>query len=161
MASSVENTTDPESYLRAEMITVFMNDREVDDTAFIRVERTDLLRHAGRPGLSDHEERHLPELRILVLAVAVAVDDDPLVVAELAPKGRGDQMLKRLQTLAASSHEHAAVLAFEIDARQVGGLLHARRQPEAHGPRQALEKPRNLCRERHVQPRRGLAAALG
>ena len=67
--------------------------------------------------------RHLPQLRVLVAAEAVAVDDDAVVVAKLLSERGRDQVLQRLQAFAAAPDQHAAVLALEIDARALGCLL--------------------------------------
>ena len=134
-------------YFFAAMMTVFMNaspmlsdvtvgilgDREVHDAAFVGIERSHLLRHAARSRLLGHEARHLPQLRVLVPAKAVAVDDDPVVVAELLPERGGHDVLQRLQPFAAAADEDAAVLSFEIDARAVGRLFDPGSERQAHG----------------------------
>src|SRR5262245_54980546 len=57
----------------------------VNDPSLVRVERAHLLRAvAARP--IGHEARHLPELGVLLPPVAVTVDHDAIVVAELLAK---------------------------------------------------------------------------
>ena len=121
-------------------MTVFMNaspmlsdvtvgifgDREMHDAALVRIERTHLLRHAARSRLVGHEVRHLSQLGVLVLPKPVAVDDDPVVVAELLPEGGRNHVLQRLQPFTAATDEHAAVLALEIDPRAFSRLLDVR-----------------------------------
>ena len=77
-------------------------DRQVNDAAFVGIERTHLLRRAAALGLFRDEARHLPQLRVLVPAEAVAVDHDALVVAELATERRGHEVLQRLEAFAAA-----------------------------------------------------------
>src|SRR5258708_5264167 len=81
----------------------------VADAPFVRVERAHFLGDPARQRLLGDEARHLPQLGVLVLPEAVAVDDDAIVVAELLAKSRGDNVLQCLQAFAAAAHEHAAV----------------------------------------------------
>ena len=87
------------------------------------IERSHLLRHPARTRLLCHEARHLFDLGVLVSAEAVAVDDDPVVVAKLASKCGGDHVLQGLQAFAAAANQHAAVLSLEVDARRLGRVL--------------------------------------
>src|SRR5262249_20645307 len=83
--------------------------RQVDDPALVGIQRSHFLWRATRLRLLGDEVRHLLELRILVASVVVAVDDDAIVFAKLAAEGGRDEMLKRLQPLAAAADENPAV----------------------------------------------------
>src|SRR6185436_4307264 len=102
-----------------------LRDREMHDPALVRVEGTHLLRHPARPRLFRDEMRHLPQLGVLVLAEAVAVDDDAVVVAQLLPERRGDDVLERREVLAAAADAHAPVFALDVDGRAAGCLFDA------------------------------------
>src|SRR5207253_1986446 len=121
-----------------------LGDREMHDAPLVRVERPHLLRHAARARLLRDELRHLPQLRVLLLAIAVAVDDDAIVVAELLAERRRDDVLQRLQAFAAAAHEHTAVLAIEVDARPFGSLLDVHRHRHPHRVDDVLHEPDDL-----------------
>ena len=141
MVSSVENMgRDCHLLLDCEMITVFMNASPMlsevapgsSAIAMCTMRRSYGLSGPISCGAPDdarllrHEPRHLPQLGVLVLAEAVAVDDDAVVVAELLAERGRHEVLQRLQAFAAAPDEHAAVLALEVDARALRRLLDAR-----------------------------------
>ena len=78
-------------------------------------------------------------------AKAVAVDDDAIVVAELPAKGGGHQVLQRLESFAAAPDEHAAILAFEVDARAFRRFFDRRRQRHAHRVDDVLDESGDLA----------------
>ena len=67
--------------------------------------------------------RHLLQLRVLALAVALAVDDEPPALVDLLPKHRGDDVLQRGERFALTADQQRAVLAGQVDAQAVGHLL--------------------------------------
>ena len=166
MVSSVENMpstqampcTRYQATRLAEMITVFMNASPMLSELTVgssAIARCTMRRSYGLSGpiscgaprrsrLLRDELRHLLQLGVLVRAEAVAVDDDAVVVAELSAERGGDDVLQRLQAFAAAADQHAAVLAFEIDARRLRRLFDRRRQRHAHGVDDALHERGDL-----------------
>ena len=71
--------------------------------------------------------RHLPQLDVLALAVLERVDEHALLAGERAAERHVDDVLQRLERLAAMAHQQLGLLAGEVDARAVGASLRRRR----------------------------------
>ena len=70
--------------------------------------------------LLGEELRHLPQLDVLALAVLERVDEHALLVVERAAERHVDDVLQRLERLAAMAHEQLGLFAREVEARAVG-----------------------------------------
>ena len=73
--------------------------------------------------LLGEELRHLPQLDVLALAVLERVDEDALLAVERPAERHVDDVLQRLERLAAMPHEQLGLLAGEVEPRSVGGLF--------------------------------------
>ena len=109
-------------------------DRQVHDAAFVRIERTELLIEAGLLGLLGKKLRHLPQLDVLALAVVQRIDEDPLFVRQRAAERHVDDVLQRLERLAAMPHQQFGLVARQVEARAVGGLFDVDRRLDARAP---------------------------
>ena len=103
--------------------------------------------------------RHLVQLGVLVAAIAVAVDDQPPLVAAVAAERRSDDLLQGLQRLSLATGEHRPVFAVEVDADAVGFFFRRRRQIQAHRVDHALDEVHNRSRVHRLPP--AAAGTLG
>ena len=129
-----------------------LGNRQVDDAPFVGVQRPHLLR-ASVLGLLGHEQRHLPQLGVLLAAEAVAVDHHAAVVAQLAAERGGHQVLQRLQAFAAAACQDAAVLALDAHFHTLVGLVARDRQRHAHGADHILHEGSDVRRQCVAHPR--------
>ncbi len=125
----------------------------MDDAPLVGVERSELLVHARLLHFLGEKLRHLAKLDVLALAVGERVDEHAPVVGQPAAERHVDDVLERLERLAAVSHEQLRFFAGQIDPRAVGGLLdvHGGVDPHRFGdPGQKIDN--GLGPVRHVNP---------
>ena len=106
--------------------------RQVHDAALVRIERADLLRQAGVLGLAAEEQRHLPQLFVLALAISHAIHHEPAALGGFVAIHRGHDVLQRGERFALAADQHVAVLAIEVDADAVRHLLGRGLEVEIH-----------------------------
>ena len=118
-----------------------LGDRQVDDAAFVGVERADLLRERrsswpSRPGRCAicRSSASLP------LPEAHAVDHQPPALGSVVPEDGRHDVLQRLQRLALPADQHVAVLAVEVDAQR----RRASPRPRRSSPR-PIDLRRRFC----------------
>src|SRR4029450_8847816 len=97
-----------------------LGDGEMDEAPRIWVQRTDLLRRAGRLRTFHHEARHLPQFGVFALAVVEAIDHERAIAVELPPESGVDDVLERVQGLGATAQQNVALSAGEINPHAVG-----------------------------------------
>src|SRR5436190_16725680 len=110
------------------------------DSTLVRVERTQLLIEACLFHLLREQLRHLPQLDVLALPVLERIDEHPSLVGQSAAVRHVDDVLQRLERLAAMTDEQLRVGAADVEARTVRRLLEIDRGADAQGRRDASEK---------------------
>jgi hypothetical protein len=107
----------------------------VHDAPLVGIQRAHLLIHPRLLHLAGEELRHVPHLDVLALAVLKRVDEHALLAIERPPVGHVNDVLQRLERLAAVPHEQLGVLAGQVEARPIGRFLdvNGRRDPERSG----------------------------
>src|SRR5678815_2498713 len=94
-----------------------LGDGQMHNATLVRIQRTHFLRRAAAASLLRDEFRHLANLRILVSAETIAVDDDAVVVAQLPAECRRHEMLEGLQAFTAATNQRTTVLSLQVDPR--------------------------------------------
>ena len=127
----------PACYFRLEMRTVFENASptlsvvaaghfrhgDVDEAALVRIQRPELLIEPGVLRLLGEDPRHRAELDVFALAVLERVHEDALLARQRSPVRHVDDVLQRLEGLAAMPDENLRLVTAEVDARPVRRLL--------------------------------------
>src|SRR5581483_1532033 len=120
--------------------------RQVDDAPFVRVERAELLLEPGLPRLLRQKSSHLAQLDVFALAVLERIDEQTLLIRQRSAEGHVDDVLERLERLAAVPDQQLGVLALEVDARPVRRLLDREGRLDAERLGELLQKRDNPLR---------------
>src|SRR5262245_45917295 len=110
------------------------------ETPFVWIQRAELLVHPGLLGLLGEEPRGLPQLDVLAFAILERVDEDAFLIVECTAEGHVDDVLQRLERLAAMTDEQLRVFACQVQSRAVGRLLDSDGGGDAERAREPLEE---------------------
>ena len=94
---------------------------------------------------SREERRHLLQLDILALAVALAVDHDAAALVAFLAEHGSDDVLERRERLALPPYQQPAVVAHQIDAQSVRHLFCLSLELKPHRGHDFLDELADLC----------------